>query len=200
MIVKIHYPSEIARIMENRIWSEAKGNCLTAKIGEGLRIEWHDDVVTASMINGTEHVFNIRGLRRRLEQIKLAVNNTSVEATINALNLSYSRLRNLPEDFKNRVITNIENQSFIKWLREEGFTHSVESVRLWGALGGWDRTSNVEIELLVEGVEASCSLILNKTYKVASNSNASRELQVSLGRAIRPMDFAYMFINMMMDS
>lgn len=180
LIVKIYYPSEIAEMIGKRIWGEARGNSVTAIIGESLRIEWHDEVVMVSMINGTEHVFNIRELRRRLEQLKLSVNNTPVEATINALNLSYPRLRNLPEDFKNRMIMILENQSFIRWLREEGFAYSVESVRLWGALGGWDRTSNVEIELLVEGVEASCSLILNKPYKVVSNSNASRELQVSL--------------------
>ncbi|MBO3797570.1 MAG: hypothetical protein QXI42_10650 [Thermoproteota archaeon] len=185
LIVKIHYPSEIARIMENRIWSEARGNRLTVKIGGCLRIVWHDDMVIVGMINSTEHVFNIRELRRRLEQLKLSVNNTSVEAMINVLNLSYPRLRNLPEDFKNMVFTILENQSFIRWLREEGLTYSVERARLWGALGGAHAlTSNVvEIELLVEGIEASCSLILNKTYKVVSNSNASRELQVALGES-----------------
>ncbi|MEM3648860.1 MAG: hypothetical protein QW506_06835, partial [Thermoproteota archaeon] len=66
-----------------------------------------------------------------------------------------------------------------RWLREEGFAYSVESVRL-GALGELDVTSYVEIELLVEGVEASCSLILNKTYRIVSNSNAFRQLRISL--------------------
>ncbi|MGB9717042.1 MAG: hypothetical protein ACPL4E_01190 [Thermoproteota archaeon] len=180
LIVKIYYPSEIAGRMGNRIWSEARGNLVTAIIGGTLRIEWHEEVVILSMINGTEHVFNTKELRRRPEQVKLPVNNTLVEATINVLNLSYPRLRNPPEDFKNRVTMILENQSFIRWLKEEGFTYSIERIRLLGILREWDTTSNVEIEMVVEGVETSCSLILNKTYRIISDSNAFRELQISL--------------------
>lgn len=181
LIVKTYYPSEIAVIMENRIRSEASGNRVTVMIGE-LKVEWQEEAVGISMINDAEHVFSMKDLRKGMEQLKLHVNDSPVEAMISVLNLSYPRLRNPPEDFKNRAIRILENQSLIKWLKEEGFAYVVESIRITGALGGWSMvlTSYVEIELLVEGIEASCTVIFNETYRIESNANAFKELQISL--------------------
>ncbi|MBO3808920.1 MAG: hypothetical protein FGF50_04935 [Candidatus Brockarchaeota archaeon] len=179
LIVKVYYPSELASVMGDRVWSEARGNLSTTIIGEFLRIRWQGETVGVGMINDTEHVFNMKELKREEKQLKLSAGDSLIDLTIRLLNLSYPRL---PEDFKKRMVMILENQSFIKWLKEEGFTYSVESIRPAGALGGWGwiMTSNMEIELLVDGIEASCILTLKETYKLVSNSNASRELQLFL--------------------
>ncbi|MCX8183245.1 MAG: hypothetical protein N3F08_02315 [Crenarchaeota archaeon] len=165
LTVKVYYASGLAGVM-GKVRSEAQGDLSKTIIGEFLRIRWQNETVEVAMINGTEHVFNLKELKKEEKQLKLSLGDSPIDLTIRVLNLSYPRLRNLPEDFKKRIITTLENQPFTKWLREEGFTYSVESVRLWGALGDVVITSNVEIELLVEGVEASCSLTLNKTYRI----------------------------------
>jgi hypothetical protein len=182
LIVKTYYPSEIAGIMGNRIRSEASGNRVTVIIGELLKVEWREEAVGISMINDSGHVFSMKDLRKGAEQLKLYFNDSPVEAMISVLNLSYPRLRNPPEKFKNKAIRILENQSFIKWLKEEGFAYVVESIRITGALGGWSMvwTSYAEIELLVEGIEASCTVIFNETYRIESNANAFKELRVSL--------------------
>ncbi len=41
-------------------------------------------------------------------------------------------------------------------------------------------------------------LTLKETYKLVSNSNASRELQLFLREGIRLIEFAHIFINMVM--
>jgi len=187
LIVKAYYPSEIVGIMGNRMRSEASVNRVKVMIGELLKVEWREEAVGISMINDAEHVFSMRDLRKGAEQLKLYVNDSPVEAMISVMDLSYPRLRNPPEDFKNRVIRILENQSFIKWLKEEGFAYVVESSRITGgritgALGGWSMvwTSYAETELLVEGIEASCTVIFNETYRIKSNANAFKELQISL--------------------
>jgi hypothetical protein len=109
------------------------------------------------MINDSGHVFSMKDLKKGAEQLKLYFNDSPVEAMISVLNLSYPRLRNPPEKFKNKAIRILENQSFIKWLKEEGFAYVIESIRITGELGEWSMvwTSYAEIELLVEGIEAS---------------------------------------------
>jgi hypothetical protein len=110
LIVKAYYPSKIAGIMGNRIRGEASGNRVTVIIGEFFRVEWREEAVGISMINDTEHVFSMKELTRGVEQLKLYVNDSPVEATISALNLSHPRLRNPPEDFKNRAIRILEKK------------------------------------------------------------------------------------------
>ncbi len=199
LVVKIAYHPELAKYMGTY---EIHGNYGThgssreqvgyrvMEVGDPhstsskwLKIEWFtgSGEVKITIFNETVGTFKEDELKANVKLLNLTVEGLPVKMAVAICNVPY--MGEVPDDVRRDALRLLENTTFIKWLREEGFTYTVKEVRpleepLISKLI-YQTNSFVLVDLSVEDLDISCLLVFDKPYIVTLNASIPEELKVS---------------------
>jgi hypothetical protein len=188
LIVKITYPSKLARL-DIKVSSETFGGRAAETVGDLIRAEWDNDKVIIGIVNDASYVFNTAELKNEQRLLNLSVKGFPANFTVGIFNVTYPNLMDPPDEFKRTIIKLIENQSFVRWLKDEGFSYSVENIRLaspfyWGESFFQELcwVNDIEVELSVEGLKVLCNLAFGEGFTIATDSDMAEKFLIPVGQ------------------
>jgi len=188
LVVKMVYSPELAAYVRAGGHGHAEKGRMVEVIGDFLRIEWliENGEIRISVANETIHTLKADELKKESKLLNLTVRGFLVNVTVAIFDIPYLRYREPPDTVKSDVLVLLENQSFIKWLKGEGFTYAVG--RMDSLTSRWplefDKIAGVAVELAfnligLEDLKILYHLYFDEPYVLMANATIPEELEES---------------------
>lgn len=185
LVVKIVYSPELAAYIGSWSFSEGYEEYMVDNIGGFFMIEWlmKNGEVKISIANETRYTLKVDELKNNVKLLNWTVKGLQVNVAAAILNIPCPRYAwdALPYAVKRNARVLLENQSFIKWLKEEGFTYMVggmSSIPREGAFD-FDKITGVMVELAVGNLMLHYPLYFDKPYILLANVSIPVEIKES---------------------
>ncbi len=182
LVVKITYHPELARCIGSWGSSREQVGYEVTDVGGFFKIEQFADSgeVKITVGNETAGTFKANELKANVKLLNLTVEGLplKIEVAICKIPIPYN-MSEVPDDIKRDALRLLENYTFTKWLREEGFRYTVKEVSPIGPLILDYTIRGVLVGLRVEDLDISCRLDFDKPYILMVNASIPEELKVS---------------------
>jgi len=189
LVVKMVYSPELAAYIGAGGHGHAGKSGMVEVIGDFLRIEWltENGEIRVSVANETAHTLKADELKKKPKLLNLTVRGFFVNVTVAIFDIPYLRYSIEPPDtIKSDVLVLLENQSFIKWLKEEGFMYAVG--KMYSLPPRWplefNKIAGVVVELAfnstgLEDLNIPYHLYFDEPYVLTANATIPKEFEES---------------------
>jgi len=185
LAVKITYSPELV----GHIVTYGRGNLIYSpelaryieEIGDLITVEWSTSSgeVKITVANETVGTFMTDELKANVKLLNLTVEGLPLKITVAICSTPILNQEKVPDYIRSNVLRLMENQSFIKWVRSEGFRYTVTRVMPLELLTlEYPIINGVLVDLTVENLKISYHLYFNEPYILAA-STIPEELKVS---------------------
>ena len=183
LVVKIAYHPELARYIGSWGNSREQVGYEMTNIGGFFKIERFtgSGEVKITVGNETAGTFKVDELKANVKLLNLTVEGLPLKIAVAICNIPDMRayIREVPDDIRRDALRLLENHTFVRWLREEGFGYTVKEVSPIGPVVLNYTIQGVLVGLRVEDLDIFCHLYFDKPYMLTVNASIPEELKVS---------------------
>lgn len=181
LVVKIAYHPELAKYIGTRGSSREQVGYRMTEVGGFIKIEWFtgSDEVKITVGNETVGTFKADELKANVKLLNLTMEGLPLKIAVAICNVPYRGEVPLPDDIRIDALRLLENHTFTRWLREEGFGYTVKEVSPIGPLILNYTIQGVLVGLRVEDLDIFHQLYFDKPYILTVSASIPEELKVS---------------------
>lgn len=182
--VKIAYSPELARYVGTCHRGSSQTGYMMSDVGGFIKIEWFtgSGEVKIAVWNETVGTFKVDELRTNAKLLNLTVDGLPLKIAVAICNIPILHQDKVPDEIRRDALRLLENHSFIRWLRDEGFSYTVMRVMPLESL--FEICDNMAIngvlvDFTVENFDISYRLYFDKRYILAANLSIPEEFKLS---------------------
>jgi len=144
-----------------------------------FKFKWSDDEIEVFLRNELVKKFKFTGKRGEVVSVSFNVNGCSVKMVL----CLCEKLREIrtPQYLRDETLRLLKQSPFIKWLKEEGFNHTIKKVDYVG-LSPWIVNCSVTsaiVRLEVDGLKVYHHVYFERQYIVTLNTSLPREVMIT---------------------